>query len=139
MKALPITLVTFLTVALAGCGGFVKGKAAAGKAIARFHASYNQGELDDIWDAADSKFRAAMTRQKYDDFMGAVRRKLGKVTSTSNTGWKVQSFNLKTSVRMTQKTIFEKGEGVESFTFAMNGTSAVLVGYNIQSMDLVTK
>ncbi|MGH7972148.1 MAG: hypothetical protein ACREIC_25825 [Limisphaerales bacterium] len=40
---------------------------------------------------------------------------------------------------MSQKTLFEKGEGTESFTFALDGTNAVLVGYNIQSMDLITK
>jgi hypothetical protein len=136
---LKITLAMFFATALVGCGGFTKGKPAAEKAIARFHESYNQGKLDDIWKEADSKFRTASTKQKYDEFMGAVRRKLGKVTSTSNTGWNVKSFNLKTSVFMTQKTVFENGQGSESFTFAIDGTNAVLVGYNIQSMDLITK
>ena len=63
----------------------------------------------------------ASTKQKYDDFMGAVQRKLGKVTSSSNATWNVQSFNMKTSVVMTQKTIFEHGQGTESFTFELDG------------------
>src|SRR2546425_2935863 len=113
--------------ALVGCGGFTKGKPAAEKAIAQFHESYNQGKLDDIWEGADSKFRTAATKQKYDEFMGAVHRKLGKVTSTSNTGWNVKSFNLKTTVFITQQTVFENGQGTETFTFAMDGTNAVLV------------
>jgi len=71
--------------------------------------------------------------------MGAVQRKLGKVTSTSNAGWTVNSYNLTTTVLMTQKTVFEKGEGTESITFEMDGEKAVLLGYNIQSMDLITK
>ena len=139
MKILKISLVVFFAAALVGCGGFTKGKPAAEKAIAQFHESYNQGKLDDIWKAADSKFRTAATKQKYDEFMGAVLRKLGKMTSTSNTGWNVKSFNLKTTVFMTQKTVFENGQGTESFTFAMDGTNAVLLGYHIQSMDLITK
>jgi len=40
---------------------------------------------------------------------------------------------------MTQKTVFENGQSTESFTFAIDGTNAVLLGYNIQSMDLITK
>jgi hypothetical protein len=40
---------------------------------------------------------------------------------------------------MTQQTVFEHGQGTESFTFALAGTNAVLVAYNIQSMDLITK
>ena len=30
-------------------------------------------------------------------------------------------------------------QGTESFAFTLNGTNAVLAGYNIQSMDLITK
>lgn len=112
----------------------------AEKAIAQFHESYSQGKLDDIWKEADAKFRSVSTKQKYDQFMGAVQRKLGKVTSTSNAGWKVKwSINSKTTVFMTQETIFEHGQGTESFTFEIDGTNAVLVDYNMQSMDLITK
>ena len=139
MKAFKITLVILSAMALIGCGGFTKGKPAAEKAITQFHDSYNQGKLDDIWKSADSTFRTASTKPKYDDFIGAVQRKLGKVTTTSNIGWNVSSFNLKTTVLMAQKTVFENGQGTESFTFAINGTNAVLVGYNIQSMDLITR
>jgi hypothetical protein len=139
IEMLKVTLVMLLAIALVGCGGFTKGKPAAEKAIAHFHESYNQGQFDDIWNEADSKFRTASTKQKYDDFMGRVHGKLGKVTSTINTGWKEASLNFKTKVVMTQKTAFENGEGIETFTFGIDGTNAVLVGYNIQSMDLFSK
>jgi hypothetical protein len=139
LKAFEITLAMFFAATLAGCGDFTKGKPAAERAIAQFHESYNQGKLDDIWKGADPKFHTVATKRKYDEFMGAVQRKLGKVTSTANTGWKVQSFNLKTTIFMSQQTVFENGQGTESFTFALDGTNAVLVGYNVQSMDLVTK
>jgi hypothetical protein len=113
--------------------------AASEVAIAKFHELYNQCKLDEIWKEADQRFRAASTMQKYDEFLGAVQRKLGKVVSTSNAGWNLKSFNLETTVYMTQNTIFEHGQGTESFTFTMDGTNAVLLGYNIQSMDLITK
>jgi hypothetical protein len=124
---------------LTGCGGLTKGKAASETAINHFHQLYSDGRLDDIWKEAHAKFRSASTKDKFDEFMGAVQRKLGKVQSTSNAGWRVNTFNLTTTVLMTQKTVFEHGEGTESFTFEMDGDRAVLVGYNIQSMDLITK
>ena len=124
---------------MVGCGGLTKGKGASEASIDHFHQQYSDGKLDDIWKEAHAKFRSASKKEKYDEFMSAVLRKLGKVTSTSNAGWKVNTYNLTTTVLMTQKTVFEKGEGMESFTFEMDGDKAVLVGYNIQSMDLITK
>jgi hypothetical protein len=129
----------FVGIVLAGCGGFTKGKPAAEKAIAHFHDLFNEGKLDEIWKEADPAFRKASTRQKHDDLMNAVERKLGKVSSTATKTWGVRSFNFKTTVSMSQQTVFEKGQGTESFTFALDGTNAVLIGYNIQSMDLITK
>lgn len=139
MKRFRIALMLLLAAAWAGCGGFIKAKPAAERAIARFHELYNQGKLDDIWTEADPAFRSATAKSKYEEFMNAVSRKLGKVTSTSNANWNVRSYNLKTSVTMIQNTVFANGKGTETFRFAMNGTNAVLLAYNIQSMDLVTK
>jgi hypothetical protein len=139
MKAVRITAAIFTITVLIGCGGFTKGKGASEVAITNFHELYNQGNLEEIWKEADPRFRTASNKQKYDDFLGAIQRKLGKVVSTSNAGWNLKSFNLDTTVYMTQNTTFEHGEGTESFTFTMNGTNAVLLGYNIQSMDLIIK
>lgn len=131
-------MLTFF-VTVVGCGGLVNGKGAAEDAIARFHASYNENKLDEIWQNASPKFRDALSKKKYDEFIGAVRRKLGKVKSSSSAGWNVRSINGNTTAVMTQKTIFENGKGTEKFTFAVDGDDAVLVGYNIQSMDLIAK
>jgi len=139
LKALQIVVTIIAATVLVSCGGFTKGKAASETAIGHFHELYDQGDLEEIWKVADPRFRTASTRQKYDEFMGAVERKLGKVVSTSNAGWNLKSFNLETTVYMTQNTVFEHGKGTESFTFSMDGTNAVLLGYNIQSMDLITK
>jgi hypothetical protein len=139
MKLLARAFVVILAGGLVGCGGLTKGKGAAEKAIARFHEQYNEGKLDDIWKEADPRFRAGAPREAYEQFMSALQRKLGKVTSTANAAWNVKSYNFNTTIAMTQTTVFEKGEGTESFTFAMDGTNAVLVGYKIDSMDLITR
>jgi hypothetical protein len=40
---------------------------------------------------------------------------------------------------LTQTTTFEQGTGTEVFTFQMQGDKAVLVGYKINSKDLILK
>jgi hypothetical protein len=79
MSALRITLVMFLAAALIGCGGLTNGKPAAEKAIAQFHALFNQEKFDEIWQEADQQFRTASTKQGYDDLMGAVHRSLERL------------------------------------------------------------
>ena len=139
MNAPRIVPIVLLATFLVGCSGLTEGKASSEKAIAHFHELYNHGNLDQIWKDATPAFRDSSPRAKYDELFGAFQRKLGNVVSTSNTGWNVQSFNLSTTVSMTQDTMFEHGQGTESFTFTMDGANALLVGYNIQSTDLITK
>jgi hypothetical protein len=52
--------------------------------------------------------------------MGAVQRKLGKVTQTTNTNFSIRSMNLTTTVVLNQSTTFEHGTGphqLEGFDF----------------------
>src|SRR5260221_3865976 len=96
VAVLGITFLAFMATLLAGCGAITSGKAAAAKAVAQFHAEYNLGKIDDIWDQADAQFRTATTKQQYDDLMEAIQRKLGKVTATSTSNWRVRSIYLQT-------------------------------------------
>jgi len=139
MRTLKVIIAIAAAALLSGCGDFIHGKATADAAVTHFHDLYNQAKLDAIWNEAGADFRNSMKKEKYDEFMGAVERKLGKVTSTSSAGWNVSTMNLKTRARLTQNTTFEHGQGTESFAFALDGTNAVLVSYNIQSMDLVVR
>src|SRR5436309_629690 len=96
----------FLIVALltCGCGGMFKGKKAAEQAIVDFHALYNDGKVLEIYAAGDSKFKGATPEKEFVQFMGAIQRKLGKVTQTSNAGFNIRTFNFVTTVVMTQNT-----------------------------------
>jgi hypothetical protein len=132
-------LIIGLLLYLSGCGGLTKGKAAAEAAIILFHQQMNDGLYEEIWNQAHEKFRGASSKEKFVEFMSAIERKLGKVQSSKNIGWKVNTFNFTTTVLMNQNTTFEKGSGIETFTFEMKGENALLVGYNIQSMDLIIK
>ena len=117
----------------------LKGKQAGEQAIAEFHRLYNEGKVADIYAASDPKFKNAATEKQFLDLMGAIQKKLGKVKDSKNAGFNINTFNLTTRVVLNQETTFAQGSGVEVFTFEMNGDKAVLVGYNINSNDLILK
>ena len=139
MKTIALFLALCLTLFAVGCGGMFKGKEAAEQSVADFHKLFNDHKLAEIYAAGHSKLKGAATEKEFLEFVGAVRRKLGKVTQTSNVGFNIRTFNLTTTVVLNQSTKFEQGTGTEAFTFEMNGEKAVLVGYNINSKDLILK
>lgn len=139
MKNISLFLVMSIALFASGCGGMFKGKKAAEQSVADFHQLYNEGRLSEIYSAGHSKFKEATTEKQFLEFVSAVQRKLGKVTQTANAGFNVSTFNLATTVVMTQSTTFEQGTGREVFTFQMEGDKAVLVGYNINSKELILK
>lgn len=139
MKRCSLFLAVGLAIIVSGCGGMLKGKKAAEQSVADFHQMYNEGKLVEIYSAGHARLKSASTEKQFLEFMGAVQRKLGKVTQTANAGFNVQSFNFTTSVVLTQNTTFAQGTGTEVFTFQMEGEKAILVGYNINSKDLILK
>lgn len=46
---------------------------------------------------------------------------------------------MKTTAVLTQNTEFERGKGVETFTFVVSGSSCTLQGYYINSQDMMIK
>lgn len=139
MKTISLFLVLSVALLASGCGGMFKGKKAAEQSVANFHALYDDGKFAEIYSAADAKFKGTTTEKEFREFLTAVHRKLGKVTQTSEAGFNIRTFNLTTTVVLTQTTTFEQGTGSEIFTFKMDGDEAVLVGYNINSKDLILK
>ena len=117
----------------------LKGKEAGARAIAEFHKLYNDGKIAEIYAASDPTFKKATNDKQFSDLMGALQKKLGKVTATKEAGFTINTFNLTTRVVLNQETTFEQGKGTEVFTFEMSGDKAVLVGYHINSNDLIVK
>ncbi len=135
-----ITLVLLIIVFLVlGCGDAKNAKVAGEIAIADFHQHFNNGQIGEIYNTSHSNFRTTTPVEDFNKLMSAVSRKLGKVKSTANQDWNIKVFNLITSVVMVQNTEFEQGKGTETFTFEMDGEKAVLLGYYINSSDLIAK
>lgn len=139
LKPMAFLLLFGAALLASGCPGMFKGKKAAEQGVAAFHRLYNEGKLKEIYDTSHSKMKAATPEKDLIEFLDAVQRKLGKVTKTANAGFNVGTFNFVTTVVLTQNTTFERGSAAEVFTYEMNGDNAVLVGYNINSKDLILK
>lgn len=134
-----LTVLSLAAFMLSGCGDMKKASAESKAAVTVFHDLYNGQKIQTIYDTADAEFHKAVTKDKLSELLEAVHRKLGNVTSTSGSGWKLNNFNMVTYVDLTQETKFEKGAATESFRFVIRSGKALLINYNINSTDLITK
>jgi hypothetical protein len=137
-SAFRLLFAALLAYALASCGAS-KAVPEAKAAMADFHAKLNDGKFKDIYAATTPAFKAASSEADFVKLLEAVHRKLGKQKSSSEPGWRLNSYNFTTTVVLTTTTEFEQGKGVETFTYLVSKSGCTLQGYNIQSQDLITK
>ena len=122
---------------LAGCG--VKESIEhASVEVDAFHKDLDAGNWQDVWTHADPQLRQASQRDQFEKLMEAIHRKLGRVRSSKQAGWNANTTTGGSFVTLTMQTAFEKGTGVETFVFRKDdGGKLALVGYNIQSQDMM--
>jgi hypothetical protein len=128
-------LLCFGVLLVFGCSAGEAKKSAETDTVPAFHAQYDRSDFEAIYKNARDEFREATSRDDFDKFMSAVRRKLGKVKSSSRQTWNVNVGTGGTRIVLTFQTEFEYGKGIETFTF-LNGK---LLGYNINSNTLIVK
>ena len=122
----------------AGCNP-MKSTAEAEKSAAEFHALFDAGEYEKIFDTAHADFKASQPKPETISFIQSVREKLGAVKSTKRTGWQANSLNMKTNAVLTYETEFENGKGIETFTYRIEGGDAILLGWHVNSNALILK
>lgn len=133
-----------VVLALAGalaCGA-IAGKGLAEDGVTQFHQRLDTGAYDEIYEAVDEQFRATTTRADFTRILRAVHDKLGKVVSTKQTNFFAQDragIGSGSYVSLTYETQFANGRGTESFNWRVDGGKARLVGYNINSVDLISR
>ena len=137
MKKLIISLL--LCLGLSACSDTINGKSIAEPQIAVFHSQLDAQQYDSIYDSASDEFKNAASREKMSQLLSAINKKLGTVKSSKIVNWRVNTFNMKTNVILVSETEFEKGTGTETFTFRVSGSNANLMGYNINSLDMMTQ
>ncbi|MFC1462725.1 hypothetical protein ACFLQU_03880 [Verrucomicrobiota bacterium] len=124
---------------ITGCGNITKGKAAAEAQVAAFHKNFNTQDFSAMVTNAHPDMLKVSSKTELTNLYSVVRRKLGKVTASETANWNVRTFNAVTTVILVQNTTFEEGKGTETFTFRMKKEKASLLGYNINSQDLILK
>lgn len=137
MRAISLVAAVMVAVLCGGCKDMLKGHEESQKGVDDFHKLYNAGKYAEIFASADPDFGKAITLPDFQKFLDVVQRKLGKVKSSSEDGWRVNSLNGRTYVSLSEKTEFEKGEAVESFVFVMHDGQAFLYNYNVNSRALI--
>ena len=139
MKLRTLLALLLALISISSCKDMAKGKGLAEMSIVDFHQQFNEGKFKELYAAGHADLKAAVTEEDFVNLLEAVNHKLGKQVKSTEGGWRINSFNLKTTVALSQNTEFEHGKGIESFSYIVSGDSCQLQGYHIDSKDMLLK
>ena len=121
---------------LAACNPFAQAEGAR-EQVDLFHERLNAGNDKAIWTNAGEQLRKATSREDFVRLLGTVRKSLGPVEETSQTNVNMNTSPQGSFTTLQMETHFERGRGIETFVFSGSGDSLRLVGYNINSPDMM--
>jgi hypothetical protein len=107
-------------------------------AVSAFHDALNKGNFLQMYLESSQELKQSTPEKDFVDFLSAVHRKLGPTKDAVKQGWKVNMRPSGSTVELTYKTTFEKGDAIESFVFLLQDDKASLVSYSVNSLALVT-
>ena len=116
-----------------------KDQATAERAVVEFHRQLDAGNYAALYASADPEMKKAVTQKDFLSMLDAVHRKLGSAVTSVQRGSHVDARIGGNRVSFTYETKFSAGDGMEAFAYHIDSGRAVLLGYNIQSMALITK
>ena len=105
--------------------------------VAAFHQRLDAEDYAAIWSETSDDMRKATTQADMDKVFAAVHRKLGKVVSTNQVGWRNNMTTGGNFVSVQMNTKFEKGSGSEEFVYQQVGKELKLAGYHINSAEMM--
>lgn len=138
MRIREVAVVPMLAVFCVACS-VGESTDAATKAVADFRISYFEGRFDQMYNDADPEFRQQTTRGDWNKLMRIVTSRLGQVRSQGDPAWNVNATTKGTFVTLVYQTDFEKGKATENFVWRVDGKSARLIGYHINSLALLSE
>ena len=115
------------------------GSADAQRAVAEFRARAAQKLYGEIYGSAAQEFRDATSEEQFMQFMAGLDRKLGSWQSAPDPQWLDRRGPAGHIVTLTYDSTFERGPAVEQFTWRIEDSEAVLLGYNVNSALFVTQ
>lgn len=123
-------------IALSACTGG-EGRELAEAEIDEFRQAYGANEFANVYEASSPEMKRVQDKEEFVAFMNAVRRKLGAFESGKTTGWHSNVGTQGHSMVIAKQSQFENGAAAETFPFRITGDEALLVGYNVNSPQLV--
>ncbi len=145
-KTLAPTLALLLVcVGISGCFGgclstLANGEQQAQTLAAAMHQKMTNGDLAGIYDGADKRYKDAVSRAKSDALFSAVARKLGSPQDCKQQGFNINATTSGTTIRLVCETTFSKdATGTETFVWIKSDDQFRLVGYNIESEELIER
>lgn len=135
-------------IGLLSCGGLIfwgykTATDAAGPEIDRLFAAIEAGKFGETYETDTTpEFRAAVTKQQYDDIGNAVSARLGRLKSKSLQTFNVQQHNADSLMDVRYGAEFENGKGTISAKLKRDGDRWKLVNFHVNSpvfqQDLAT-
>jgi hypothetical protein len=136
-KIKTVTAMLLTGLSLAACSGTQKINMAQ-EATAHFHEMMSAGQFEQIYAQTDDTFKKATTAEDLTRFLSIMNRKLGIVKTSGRDAWNVGFTPSGTSVTLRYTTQFDHGTGAETFVYRFADGRALLVGYHINSIALMT-
>lgn len=136
MRAL-LTAAAF-AAALVACGFAIDTKPAT-DAVERFHALLDTGRFEEVYTEAAEAMHRSIPRDEFVALLAAIHRKLGNVKSAQPQRVGVRYSSDGRFADLTYRTDFAEGQATESFVYLMEGQTATLVSYGIDSPTLILK
>ena len=126
---------------LSGCFGSLKAYQQQALTLATaMHQKMTSGDVNGIYDGADQRYRDVVTHQKSDALFSSIARKLGAPLDCKQGNTNFQVTTSGTTIVSVCKTTFSKdATGVETFTWIKSGDQFRLLGYHINSEELIER
>lgn len=125
-------------VLLTGCNPVEQANRARAQ-VDVFHQRLNAGDDRAIWANAGEELRQAISQEDFFRLLGTVRERLGPVEETSQANVNLNTNAQGTFTTLRMDTHFERGRGVETFVFRGTGDTLRLIGYYINSPDMMNE
>jgi len=138
-RQIVFSLALVTAIFLCSCTNPFKAGEMSDASVAAFHQKLDQAQFHDIYANSSPEFQRATSEKDITELFNAVHTKLGNVASTNRTNIFVNATTGGTFVRTTYQTAFAHGKGTETFNWLLANNQLTLVGYDIQSRDLVVK
>lgn len=125
-----LALATVLLLAACNPGAQV---ADAKAQIETLQALYNKGDAQAFYSAGGETLHKAAPAEQVASMMALIDARLGKITSSKQTGFNTALNNGATITTIVMQTSFERGEGTETYVFEGSGKDMKLAGWNVNS------